>query len=106
MLKNKSLLIGIAVIIIIVVLGGGYFLFAKRSANSPQQTTNQQSQNDGTVQTLSPDDIGLTLTATSDNKKVKFSVAKLQGIKSVEYELTYQADATQQEKSEGADAQV
>ena len=104
-MKNKNLVIGIAVVLILVVLGGGYFLFAKKSgSSSTQQST--QGQDSMTAQTLDPEAIGLSLTATSDKKKVQFKISKLQGIKSIEYELTYQANATAQEKAEGSDAQV
>lgn len=106
-MKTKNLIIILAVLIIVVGLGGGYFLFARKSNNTTSQQTQQsQGQDMENVQTLSPDDIGLSLSASDDNKQVQFKISKVQGIKSIEYELTYEADATAQEKEEGADAQV
>jgi|SRR5579885_2223306 len=102
-MKNKNVVIILAVVVILIVLGGGYFLFAKKSNTTSQNT---QPQDMDVVQTLSPDAIGLSLTASPDKKKVKFTVAKLAGIKSIEYQLTYEADATQEEKNEGAEGQV
>ena len=104
MLKNRSLLIGISVAAILLVLGGGYFLFLRKAPGTAQvnQTDNQDA---GPVK-LSPGDIGLTLSASPDKKKVKFAISKLDGIKGVEYQVTYEADSTAQEIAEGGDKRV
>lgn len=104
-MKNKNIVIVLAVVVILAVLGGGYFLFAKKSSSSSKNQT-QQTQDSMNAQTLDPDAIGLSLSATPGNKKIQFKISKLSGITAIEYELTYQANATAQEKAEGSDAQV
>jgi hypothetical protein len=104
MLKNKKTQIIIGVILVILLLGGGYFLFLNKSSTRPQ-TDQSQSVNTGPLN-LSADEIGLKLTATPDKKKIQFSIGKLAGIKAVSYELTYEADSTQQEISEGGDSKI
>ncbi len=91
------------VVVVLVVLGGGSFLFL---ASKNNQSTQDQTVSDNTVQNLSPSAIGLKLEASSDDKKVRFTIANAAGIKSIEYELTYDADSTAQEQSEGAEEQV
>ncbi len=104
MLKNRTAILAIAIVAIIVILAGGYFLFFNKTTS---QTPNKQSQQtDNGPVTLSPEEIGLELKASPDNKKVQFTIAKLEGITAIEYELTYDADATAQEISEGAEDRI
>jgi hypothetical protein len=104
MLKNKTTLIAVAVVAVIALLAGGYLLFFNKPAvqNSKMQT---QDTDTGPV-TLSPEEIGLELKATPDNKKVQFTIEEVDGITAIEYELTYDADATAQERAEGAEDRI
>jgi len=104
MLKNRSLLIAGGVLVFFLVLGGGYFLFVHKApgASVANQTDNQDT---GPLK-LSPNDIGLTLSASPDKKRVKFAINKLDGINGVEYQVTYEADSTAQEIAEGGDKRV
>jgi hypothetical protein len=99
--KHKSKVI-LGVILLVIILGGGFFILSSKNT----QTTQDQTVSDNSVQTLSPSAIGLKLEATPDKKKVRFTIASASDIKSIEYELTYNANSTAQEQSEGADAQV
>lgn len=101
--KNKKLVIAAVVIVVIVIAGGGFLLVSNNTNSQSQQA---QTVSDNSVQTLSPGAIGLKLEASPDKHKVRFSIANASDIKSIEYELTYNANATAQEQSEGADAQV
>lgn len=103
MFKKRSVQIVLVLVLLIIIGGAAYFMFA---GNTSTTTTQNQTVNDTMVQPLSPSAIGLKLEATSDNKKVRFSIANASDIKAIEYELTYNANSTAQEKSEGADAQV
>ncbi len=103
MFKNKKVQIGIGVVLVIALLVGGYFFIAGKSKSKEQ--TEEVSQED-VVYKLSAKDIGLTIEASSDNKKIKFTVEKLAGIKSIEYEATYEADSTAEEQNEGGEARV
>lgn len=105
MLKNKKNLIIIAVIIVFFALAGGYFIFARQQA-SKSQTAQNQPQSENGPENLSPEAIGLGLTASANKNQIKFSIAKLSGIKAIAYELTYEADSTKQEISEGAEPKV
>lgn len=104
MLKNKNLLIIIGVVILILLSAGGYFLFAGKAPAKPAVTQTQTA--DTGPQKLNPEDIGLKISASPDKQKVKYEIAKLQGIKSVSYELTYEADASQQDISEGSEPRI
>lgn len=102
-MKNKTILIIIAVAVVLFALGGGYFLFARQS--SDQKPLPSRSIDNG-PENLSPDEIGLKLTASENKKQIKFSISKLSGIKAVAYQLTYEADSTKQEISEGGEPKV
>ncbi|HVA96441.1 MAG TPA: hypothetical protein VND99_02190 [Candidatus Acidoferrales bacterium] len=101
-MKSKGILIVIGIIVLILIGGGGYFVLS----NNAKQTTQDQTFVDNSVQSLSPSAIGLKLEASPDKKKVRFTIAKASDIKGIEYELTYDANSTAQERSEGSDATV
>ena len=103
MLKNRNTQIVLIVILLVIFSVGGYFLF---SGGNKQKQTADDTVNENLVQTLSPKDIGLKLQAGPDNNKIKFSIENASGIKSVDYELIYEADSTAQERKDGGDARV
>lgn len=103
--KNKIILGIIGVIILLSILSGGYIFLTRQPASKPV-VEQDQSVTNNTPENLSPDDIGLTLTASENKKQIKFSIDKLSDIKAVAYQLTYEADSTQQEISEGGNPKV
>ena len=78
-------------------------MFLGKQGPKPTPVENAGSQE---VQTLQPQDIGLKMQLTSDKKKVKVIVEKASDIKSVEYEITYEADVPASEKLEGGEDRV
>lgn len=101
MWKNRNNQIAIGVVLLVLVGLGGFYLVANRTVEEPERESSES-----VVKTLKAEEIGLTIEATPDKKKVKFKIAKAQGIESIEYELVYEADSTAQEKSEGGEARV
>jgi hypothetical protein len=103
MLKNKTVIIVLAVVVLVIIGTGGYFLIA---GSSSSKTAQDAPIDDDVVQTLSPSAIGLKLEASSDDKKVRFTIAQASDIKAIEYELIYNANSTAEEISEGSQARV
>ena len=103
MLKNKTTLIAIGVILLVLIGLGGYYFISNKTTTKPQ-TADDSSQD--SVSQIKPDAIGLSLQFSPDNKKVKFKVDKASDIKAIEYELTYEADSTAEEQSEGGEPRV
>ena len=101
-LKKHSTSIFVGVIILIIVVIGVVVLVNRNSQKAAQEATVI----DNSVQTLSPSAIGLKLEASSDKKEIRFSISKASDIKDIEYELTYDANSTAAERSEGSDARV
>jgi len=91
----------VAVVNKVFLAGGGYFLFAGKSKTVGEPVVQEE-----IVGKLTPEEIGLTVTASPDKKKVKFSIEKVGEIKSVEYELSYEADSTAEEQGEGGEPRV
>jgi len=102
MFKNKKVQIVLGVVLILALFGGTYYvLFGKtKQKEAPVETS------EDVVQSLKAEDLGLDLEVSPDQKKVKFSIAKASDIASIEYQITYEADSTAQEQSEGSDDRV
>lgn len=89
-MNNKKLLIIGGVILLLVLILGGIILISsnkKAQDNAQFQAVSQ----DETMQALSAKDLGLTFTARSDKKAVKFNIANASDITSVDYEISYTA---------------
>jgi hypothetical protein len=99
---NKKVGIIIGVVVILLLLGGGGYMMMGKKASpvTPAGEGNQE------VQTLKPEDIGLKVAMTVPNKKVKVIVGNVSDIKSLEYEVTYDADVPAAEKLEGGEDRV
>ncbi|HVZ12021.1 MAG TPA: hypothetical protein VG965_03245 [Patescibacteria group bacterium] len=86
--KNKIVVIVIVVVLILAVVGGGYFLMHQSSSDGSAAAPADQTQN---VKDVKPEDIGLDLSLVQNKQAVEMKVTKLDGIKSLEYELSYNA---------------
>ncbi len=96
--RNNQIITGVVVVLLLI---SGFLIFGRKAKTVQQDTTQDQ-----TVQKLSAEDLGLIITPKPDKKAIKFSISKASDIKSIEYELTYEADSTAQEISEGGEARV
>lgn len=91
-MKNKWIIIGAVIVVVLIVIGAGaYFVLGGSSSEKSLNTLNQGQQ----VKKLTAEDIGLTLTVRPDGKGIILKVTKLNGVASVEYELSYDAEETQ-----------
>jgi hypothetical protein len=86
-LKKNKIVVGIVVLVLVV---GGGLLMMMGGSKAPQSTDQTDQTSD--VKQINPDDIGLSLELTSSKQAVIMRVTKLDGIKSLEYELSYDAE--------------
>lgn len=101
-MKNKQIIIGV---IILLVIGGGVFtLFTKNSSN--KSATNQLQFDQEIIPKISPSDLGLVMTLRSDKKAIKFEITKIEGIESVDYQISYTKDVNGEEVPEGLIGEV
>lgn len=100
-LKNKNYQIGAIVVGVILILGGG-FLFLKSSSNPSGQTSNTPAPTQEVIQTIKPEDLGITLTAGPGNKTAVLSVANTQDLVALDYELSYTATVNGAQVARGA----
>lgn len=103
--RRNQIIIGV-VVIFLILCGVGIFTWFNNNSNSSSQSSQGDTVSEDQVKTLSPSQIGLKLEAAPDDKKVRFIINDASDIKGIEYELVYNANATADELSEGADAQV
>ena len=88
-MSNNKLLIGGGIGVFLILIGGGYYLYSANTSVKPQEVAPQVQEE--VVPTIKPDDLGLTFTARSDKKAVKFVIANIKDITSVDYEISYTA---------------
>ena len=95
---NNKVVYAIVGAILVVLLGvGGFFVLGGKSTPAEENEEMVES-----IPSISAEEIGLTLELTPDGKNVVLKIAKLDGIKKVEYEITYDADSRDPEaKKEG-----
>ena len=101
MLKNRNVQIAVGVILLVLVGLGGFYFVANRSVEPVEEEASET-----LVQTITAEEIGLTIEANPKKNEVKFIIAKADGIESIEYELVYEADSTAREQSEGGEPRV
>lgn len=89
MFKNKGVVIGTVIVIVILIVGSLLFLFPKS-----ETTTQIPANSSNNIKKLTPFDIGLILTPRSDGKAINMKITKLKGIVSVEYDVSYDAEVT------------
>ncbi len=84
-MKNKNLVIFLVVGLIVLI--GGFLVLSSSKKSAPTQV--EQAPQEEKISTIKPEDIGLSLTATSDNHKVIVEVANTKDITGLDYELSY-----------------
>lgn len=98
MLKNKKVLIAIIVVVVLVIAGGGYYVMGMKSPKTTSQMPVEESTN---VQTISPESVGLDFQYRKDGKAAKLIIGNASGIKSIEYQLSYQKNVDGEDVPEG-----
>ncbi len=88
--QKKIFIIGGVVCGIVLVIVG-YFVFGKKQPSAPVEQIAQAEEEQVVIATIAPVDLGLTFTARSDSRAVKFAIANLAGIQSIDYEVSYLA---------------
>jgi hypothetical protein len=101
--KQRSVQIGLGIALILLILGGGYFFVANRSQAPVDE---EETASEEVVQSLSAEELGLSMEAKPDKKAVKILIEKAGDLKTIEYQVTYEADSTAQEKAEGGEDRV
>lgn len=101
--KNRTVQIALGVVVLILVGLGVFFLFAN---NTSEEVEDGSSAVETRVETVTADEIGLTLEMKPDGKQIKFKIAEATGVDIIEYEMTYEADASAEEQSQGGEDRV
>lgn len=86
-MNNKKLII-FSLIGLVVLIGVGVVVFSSNK-KAPAAPPIEQAPLEEQVSTIKPEEIGLSLMMTSDNRKVILEVANTAGISGLDYELSY-----------------
>jgi len=84
----------IAIVLLLIV---GYFMVTGGKSTNTNTPNADELIN---AEQLSPDVIGLSLSASADKKRVIMKITKLEGVKSITYELSYDAQVVDKESGE------
>lgn len=96
-MRNKGVIVGVVILIVIVgVAGAGYFLM--NSSKTDEIVEEEVSERE--IKDVSADEIGLELSLRADKKAVFMTLSKLDGIESLEYEATFDAQVKDPESGE------
>lgn len=90
--KKKTILIPLILVVVLALGFGFYTLILGKSSNK----VGNQAQQEQVVKQIKAEDIGLSLTPKDDKKTVVMKVTKLSGISSIEYEVSYNAEVTEE----------
>lgn len=101
-LKSRNGMIAVALIAILLIVSG-YLLFGR---NTTQEIDDKDKIEKSVIQNISPEDLGLLIEANPAGNEIKFSLTKLDNIKSLDYQIQYEADSTAQEIGDGAEPRV
>lgn len=86
-MKNQKLII-IGVIVLLVIVGAAFLLFSPK--NEPEEKVIAEPEPvEEVVETISAEDLGLTLSAGAGNRTVTIEITNLEGVTSLDYELSY-----------------
>jgi hypothetical protein len=96
MMKNKQVMIAVAAVLVVLLGIGGFLLLSQKNAKPP--VDNSMMSEDAIK--IPASDIGLTMELSSDEKKVRFTAAKLDEAKSLEWTFNYDADIPPDQRSE------
>lgn len=89
---NRNTYIALAAVVIVLLGIGSYFFFTSQNNQAKVSPTNSGQE----IKKLQPSDIGLKLTVRPDKKGVIMKITKLEGISSLEYSLSYDANVTEE----------
>ncbi len=95
LLQNRKVLILFIVILVLLILAGGFFFLSAKnisSQNAENANSSSGQSQEQMIGTMQPSDIGLQMVLRSDGKAIRFTADKLDGIKTLEWNFTYQAD--------------
>lgn len=88
--RNQAIVGG--VLLLVLLLGGTMILGKNSSRGTENQTTAEEE-----FEPLDPKEIDLTMELRADGNAFRFVIGKTSGIKSFEYEYTYDADSKDEE---------
>lgn len=98
-MQRKYLIIGGVVIVLLLASIGGYFVLGNKGGTT-DITQEEEGIKQQEVKKLTVEDIGLELSLRGDKKVVNMVIGKLDGIKSFEYEATFDAEVVDPESKD------
>lgn len=104
--KNKKILFGIAALALLILFGAGYYFFFSQKSASKDVSEMPPEIQEQVIPTILPSDLGLKLMLRSDKKALKFEITNIDGIESLDYQISYLKEINGEEVPEGLIGEV
>lgn len=102
-MKNKKLIVFLIIGLVILIVAG---VFVLTSNKKPAVVQVEQIPIEEQVSVIKPEEIGLSLMTSSDDKMVIFEIANTKDISGIEYELTYTSKVNKEDVDRGANGSI
>lgn len=102
-MKQKNLLIAVAIVLILLLVGGGYLFLNSRGGDAEREDVSEFEED---YPELDPSEIGLEMESSANGRQVRFTIGKAGDIESIEYDLSYEADLSGAEAAEGGEGRI
>lgn len=99
-MKDKKTLLIAGVIALLILIGGSFFVLSNRSGEPEDNVRTNRRE----IPKIDPEELGLEIVPSADKRFVTFTMSKLDDIKALEWEFTYDADNP--EPGEGGDDRI
>ena len=86
---DKKVVIGVVIAVAVLLIGGGFFFLSSRNATPEDETSFEEE----VLPKIDAEDLGVEIIPSTDMKYIQFKLTKLDGIKHIEWEFTYDAVA-------------
>lgn len=98
---NKKLMLAIGGLVLLIILGVSYYLLSSQKSASQNTSAVPPEIQEQVIPTISPSDLGLKLMLRSDKKALKFEIANIDDIESLDYQISYLKEINGEEVPEG-----
>lgn len=86
---DKKIIFGIVAVLVLFLAVGGFLYFKSQSGGGDE--TSEEESTETVAKKVTAEEIGLTLTPAQNNQVIMMEITKLDGIESLDYEVTYDA---------------
>lgn len=105
-MKDRRIAIILGAIVLIILLSAGYYFLSSQKSASQNTSAVPPEIQEQVIPTILPSDLGLKLMLRGDKKALKFEITNIDGIESLDYQISYLKEINGEEVPEGLIGEV